>query len=128
MADAWCHAHATALQPVSPAAAAAAVRAHAEEEVREGQGGGGFPPIGGTPAAPRGPVPSPPTSCMLSGARSKTMHLKKRRAFPFFQPTPSHPHSTQDGAVPAEVRAALAKVAAALDELAGQKKQDGGKD
>ena len=32
---------------------------------------------------------------------------------------PSHTH-TQDGAVPAEVRAALAKLAAALDELAGQ--------
>jgi hypothetical protein len=57
------------------------------------------------------------------------MHGTRRRArcFDKHPPTTTTTTLTQDGAVPAEVRAALAKVAAALDELAGQKK-DGGKD
>jgi hypothetical protein len=93
--------------PVAPAAAAAAVEAHAADEVRgERELGSGAR----APAAPAG-----------AGRRRGRWWWGRRRP-----PTTPHPHSPQAGPVPAEARAALAKVAAALSALDGSKKEKAG--
>ena len=66
------------------------------------------------------PPPAPPAAPHGTHARRTVSHNQRshrsRLAPPFFFP--------QSGAVPAEVRAALDKVAAALDDLAGGTKKE----